>query len=66
MDVLTAPASINVPTTTTNARNASRSDRGPTRYIDSPPIGLSKNWLRTESGMIMTAKNATPAVKIRL
>src|SRR5205823_6970061 len=48
------------------ARNARRNDTGPTRYIASPPMGLSKKFLRTESGMIITAKNATPAVKIRL
>ena len=39
---------------------------GPTRYIARPPIGLSKKLLRTASGMIITAKNATPAVKMRL
>ena len=66
MAVLTAPASIKTPTTTTKTRNTSRSDKGPTRYIASPPIGLSKKLLRTESGIIITAKNATPAVKIRL
>ena len=57
---------MSTPTTTTKARNASRNDKGPTRYIAKPPIGLSKKLWRTESGMIITAKNATPAVKIRL
>ena len=33
---------------------------GPTRYIASPPIRLSKKFWRTASGMIMTAKNETP------
>ena len=66
IDVLTAPASISVPTTATNPRNAIRSGSGPTRYIARPPIGLSEKLLRTASGMIITAKNATPAVKIRL
>ena len=66
MAVLTAPASIKTPTTTTKIRNAIRSDNGPTRYIASPLIGLSEKLPRTESGIIITAKNATPAVKIRL
>ena len=66
MEVLTAPASIKTPTTTTKARNTSRTDKGPARYMARPPIGLSKKLPRTESGMITTAKNATPAVKIKL
>ena len=35
-------------------------------YIASPLIGLSEKLVRTESGMIITAKKATPAVKIKL
>ena len=66
IDVLTAPASINVPTMAMKPRKAILIGNGPTRYIASPPIGLSEKVLRTESGTIITAKNATPAVKTRL
>ncbi len=41
MAVLTAPASIRNPTTTTNAWNRSRSPNGPARFMASPEIRLS-------------------------
>ena len=66
IDVLTAPASISVPTTATKARNIIRSACGPARYMVMPPSGLLKKFARTPSGMIITTKKAVPAVKMRL
>ena len=39
---------------------------GPTRYMASPPMRLSRYLLRSASGMIMTAKNDTSEVNSRL
>ena len=64
--VFTAPARIRKPTTTTNAWNARRSGSGPTTFIASPEIRLSKNCGRTASGMIATAKKLTSDVNSRL
>src|SRR6266849_6572914 len=63
--VLTAPARIIVPTTTTNAWNASRNANGPTRFMDRPPIRFSRYLLRVPSGMIITAKKDTSEVNNR-
>ena len=41
IDVFTAPASIIVPTTATKPLKAIRAHIGPTRFIASPPMGLS-------------------------
>ncbi len=41
--VLTAPARIIVPTTTTKAWNASRRVNGPARFMASPPIRFSRS-----------------------
>ena len=67
IEVLTAPARIRNPTSTTNARNAIRAHSGPTTNIARPPIRLSLYCaIRTLSGMIMTAKNETSEVSSRL
>ena len=43
-----------------SAEGQPQQSAGPTRYMASPPMGLSKKFWRTASGMIMTAKNDTP------
>ena len=40
--VFTAPAKINVPTTTTNAWKTNRIANGPSRFIANPPIKFSR------------------------
>ena len=64
--VFTAPDRISVPTSTTKPWNSRRSGSGPTRYIESPPIRLSRKPCRGPSGMIITAKNETSDVNIML
>ena len=66
MAVLTAPDSSSTPTSTTTPWNARRKVSGPTRYMERPPIRLSRNWGRAESGMIITAKKETSDVKTML
>ena len=66
MAVLTAPESSSTPTSTTTPWKARRRESGPIRYMERPPIRLSRNWGRAESGMIITAKKETSEVKIML
>ncbi len=64
--VLTAPARIIVPTTTTKAWNANRNVKGPARFMARPPIRFSRYLPRVPSGMIITAKKDTSEVNNRL
>ena len=60
MAVFTAPASITRPTITTNPENQPQHWIGPSRFMASPLIRFSEILFRTASGIIITAKNATP------
>ena len=64
--VYSAGENQDVPPITTNPWNTRRSIKGPAMFIASPPMRLSKKFLRTPSGMIITAKKETSEVKIML
>src|ERR1035438_727677 len=66
MAVFTAPDKIRVPTSTTKAWNSRRTDIGPTRNMESPPIRLFRNFCRAASGTIITAKKETSDVNSML
>ena len=66
MAVLTAPERISVPTSTTNPWNSRRTEIGPTRNMESPPIRLFRNLGRAASGMSITAKKDTSDVNSML
>ena len=67
MAVLTAPARIRPPTTTTKALSTSRAGTGPITFIARPPSRLSEYWaMRTSPGISSTARKLTPAVSTML
>ena len=63
MAVLTAPARIRKPTTTTKALRANLAGSGPMTFIARPPIRLSVYFAcARSSGMSITARKLMPAV----